>query len=110
MTNSENAHIQQLLRNSGENVLQRNQTIPLLLIETSNIKYIEPQKWQQYTTQIEQAYKIGKTIDKSNTYGPDMKPAMVIFDSLTDDFKSQLDAEGYVKEMTSVIDKTVEVS
>ena len=35
-----------------------------------------------------------------------MKPAVIIFHSLTNDIKSQLDAEGCVKKMKLLIDKT----
>lgn len=86
-------------------VLQRNQATPLLLKGTSNIKYIEPRRW--YTTQQEIAYKIENAIDKIESYSPDMKPAVVIFHSLTNDIKSQLDAEGCVKMMSTLIEKTL---
>lgn len=36
-----------------------------------------------------------------------MKPAVVIFHSLTNDIKSQLDAEGCVKMMSTLIEKTL---
>lgn len=36
-----------------------------------------------------------------------MKPAVVIFHSLTNDIKSQLDAEGCVKKMSTLIEKTL---
>lgn len=46
-------------------------------------------------------------IDKIESYGPAMKPAVVIFHSLTNDIKSQLDAEGCVKMMSTLIEKTL---
>lgn len=95
-----NGDLDHLSHKSEEtNVLQRNQATPLLLIGSSNIKYIEPLRWQQYTTQKEIAYKTENAIDRIKSYGPDMKPAVVIFHSLTNDIKSQLDAEGCVKKM-----------
>jgi hypothetical protein len=58
---------------------------PLLLIGTSNIRFIEPQRWPQYATQKITAYTIECAIDKVNNCGSDQKPAVTIFHSLTND-------------------------
>jgi hypothetical protein len=94
--------------NGEKSTLHRNGKTPLLLIGTSNIKFIEPQRWLQYATQKVTAYTIESAVDKVNNCDSDQKPAVTIFHSLTNDIKSPLDADGCVKKMASLVDKTLD--
>ena len=57
----------------------------ILLFGTSNIKYINPEKWHNYQTSKITAYAIQDTMEKVNGYKQDVIPNVIVFHSLTND-------------------------
>ena len=83
--------------------------VSTLFIGTSNIKFIDPQKWPQYSTRKKLAFTIKQTsdiIDQQASESQSYHPQVTVFHSLTNDIKN-LEAEECVEQMIALIDKTV---
>ena len=79
----------------------------ILLIGTSNLKNIEPERWNRYyTTRKEMAYTLDNAMETIERYNPTSQPNAIVLHTLTNDIKSQLNAEGCVQKMMALINKT----
>lgn len=85
--------------------------IPILLIGTSNIKLIDPQRWPQYSTKEHQAFTLEEAIEVIEGYKTEpgtFHPNVTIFHSLTNDIKT-LEADECVRQISALTNKTIEV-
>ena len=93
-------------RNQNEEPIQEKRKTTktsLVVIGTSNIKHIEPQRWSKYTTRKITAYTIEDAINAIGTLKE--KADVVVFHSLTNDIKHMTPDECTTK-MLDLLEKT----
>jgi chromosome segregation ATPase len=93
-------------RNQAEEPIQEKRKTTktsLVVIGTSNIKHIEPQRWSKYTTRKITAYTIEDAINAIGTLKE--KADVVVFHSLTNDIKHMTPDECTTK-MLDLLEKT----